>query len=292
MKPCPARLLFVLLLAMGFALLVLLDGQARNAEPEQDPVTREVSLPSAAIALISFGVRPLVADYLWIDAVQYIGKTLAHHEHDVVDGRVVEVGFAGEDVPVAAENVYRLVKRLTEVDPNFVYPYYITSLFLLDPHIEPDYAMDLLQSGVEHNPENWFLRTCYGYQLFTAKHDVVGALRELDIAVALPGAAAYVRHLRQGLSTASPHELTEMFLKGALRRATTDMERARIRQQLDDLEAGRDLGLEDLDHYHHHHHSGEHEHHQHDEASHDYPHDQESPVFLPDQHANTQTGRR
>lgn len=274
MKLRPQPLFLAPLLAMGLALLVFLDGEARNAEPEQDPVTKEVSLPSAAVALVSFGARPLVADYLWIDAVQYIGKTLAHHKHDVVDGRVVEVGLTGESVPVAAENVYHLVKRLTEVDPNFVYPYYITSLFLLDPHIEPDQAMDLLRLGVEGNPENWFLRTYYGFQLFMVKGDLEGAVRELEIASGLPGAAPYVGGLRQNLRTASRRELTLIFLKGALQRASSNMERARIRQQLDELEAGRNLGLEDLDHDHLYHHSREPERHEHAEISHDHGHDQ------------------
>jgi hypothetical protein len=220
---------------------------------------REISLPSAAVALVSFGARPLVADYLWIDAVQYIGRTLAHHRHDIVDGKIVEVGLAGEYVPLAAETLYRLVKRLTEVDPNFVYPYYISSLFLLDAHIDPDLSVDLLRLGVARNPDNWFLRTYYGFQLFMVNRDLDGAARELDIAVSLPGATGYVERLRRNLGSASRSKLTIIFLKGALQRATTEMERARIRQQISELEAGGDLDLDDVDHHHHHdhHHSGE-----------------------------------
>ena len=185
MRLRPPLVLFIPILAIGFVLLVLLDGRARRAEPERDPMYKEFSLPSAAVALLSLGAQPLVADYLWIDAVQYIGRTLAHHKHDIVDGKIIEVGLAGERVPLAAANVYRLVKRLTEVDPNFVYPYYITSLFLLDPHIDPDPAIDLLRLGVENNPKNWFLRTYYGFQLFMVERDVEGAVRELDHAADL-----------------------------------------------------------------------------------------------------------
>lgn len=227
--------------------LVVLDNQATSRWPATGGIQRTISTSSAALSILSFGMRPLMADYLWIDAVQYFGHTLGHHEHDIVDGRIVEKGLAGQDVPTATTVFYSLVKRAVEVDPMFVRPSMLGALFLIDPHADPMAGLDLLEHGARNRPDSWQLRLWHGFYRYSIQGDRQTALEEMAAAVECPGSPAYVEDVRHFLETAPDSLLAKVFFRHALQEARTEAERTRLQQKLDELDAG----IGDFGHEHH-----------------------------------------
>ncbi len=244
----------------GLALLVfgliMIDGRATNLHPSADPMEKCVELNSATLSMLSVGNRPLVADYLWIDAVQYLGKTLAQHHHEIIDGKVVCVGFPAEKLDRAAEIFYELANRTVEVDPHFTYVHYMGALFLNDPHTDPDRAVNLLHTGILNNPKDWQLRFWFAYLNLMLKRDRETALEHMKLAAEMEGCPQFVLDIRDRLFTAPDRQLATMFLAGMLQKARSEMERKRIRQQMDELDSGVDL--RQLLHDHHAH---DHDHH-------------------------------
>jgi len=216
---------------------VSIDRVAWEYEPETEAVIRGTGIPAAVAILLSAGNRPLVADYLWIDAVQYIGGTLAHHEHAHVNGHIVEVGMRGEQVKVASRILYELTNKVVRVDPHFIYPHYLVSLFLADSHGYPELAVKLLETGVTHNPENWMLRFWFGFQSLFIKHDRERAIEEIAIAKDMPDAPPYVIRVYNVLSTASNSKIAQIMLVNALKEAESDFERQRLKTMIQDLDS-------------------------------------------------------
>ncbi|MBN1425966.1 hypothetical protein JXA88_15565 [Candidatus Fermentibacteria bacterium] len=234
--------------------LVGLDRQATAHWPATHTLERTISTPSAALSILSFGLRPLMADYLWIDAVQYLGHTLGHHEHDIVDGSIVERGLSGDDTRTASEVFYSLVKRTVEVDPLFVRPAMLGALFLIDPHANPMAGLRLLESGARSRPDSWQLRLWHGFYRYAILRDRQTALDELAAAARCPGRPDYVPQMRHFLETAPDSSLAKVFFRHALHEARTETERARLQQRLDELDAG--LGEFGIRHDHHDDHHG------------------------------------
>jgi hypothetical protein len=208
-------------------------------EPETEPVIRGTGIPPSVSILLSAGNRPLLADYLWIDAVQYIGGTLAHHKHEHVDGHIVEVGIHGEDVRTASRILYELTNNIVYVDPQFIFPYYLVSLFLADPHGYPDLAVELLETGVHYNPENWVLRFWFGFQTLFVHQDRQKAIEEMSIARDLPNAPALVARVYDVLESASGSDIARLMLVNALKEAGSEFERDRLQTMIHDLETHR-----------------------------------------------------
>jgi hypothetical protein len=239
-------------------LLVTLDREATGWWPPRYTLERQVQASPAMLSMLSFGLRPLVADYLWIDAVQYFGHTLGRHVHDLVDGRIVERGLTGADVRVASRVFHLLIKRLLAVDPLFVRPPMLGAMFLMDPHADPALGMDILQTGARKNPGSWQLRLWNGFYSYALLRDKETARRELMAATACPGCPSYVADVRLLLETAPDTVLARVFWSRAYGEARTEEERVYLQQRLDELDEG--IGGFGLEHRH------EHEHHDHDEA--------------------------
>lgn len=249
------------LTALG-ALLVSLDRQASGMWPPQRTLEREVRASPAMLSNLSFGLSPLVADYLWIDAVQYFGGTLGRHVHDVVGGRIVERGVTGEDVQTAAKAFHALVRRLMDVDPYFVRPPLLSALFLIDPHADPFLGLDVLQEAARKNPQSWQLRLWHGFYRYAILRDKDRALTELAAAADCPGRPEYVVDVQHFLETASDSLLARVFFTRARQEARTETERRIFQERLDELDAG--VGGFGLEHHHEGGVSGERDHSRHE----------------------------
>ncbi len=220
------------------ALLVWADHEAARRWPPHHSLRREVRASAAMLSTLSFGMRPLVADYLWIDAVQYFGHTLGHHVHDIVDGHLVERGLTGEDVAIASEVFFKLVRRILDVDPLFVRAPLLGAMFLLDPHAHPRLGLELLAVASTKNPRSWQIRLWHGFYRYALLGDREGALAELAKASSCPGSPDYVGGVRTFLATAPDSVTARVFFTRARQEARTETERRIIDERLEELEAG------------------------------------------------------
>jgi len=83
------------------------------------------------------GFRILVADFLWMDAVQYLGDIENQKEN--------------------YKQIYPKAKDIITLDPNFTYPYIAVSGMLFFELNQKDTAIEFIKYGIKNNPGYWQL---------------------------------------------------------------------------------------------------------------------------------------
>ena len=170
----------VALLAGASGLLQVLD-QERNAVARAEQLAY---LPKGEyLKLAVLGYRQVVADLIWLQAVQHIGAK-----------RDTQVGYTW---------TYHAVDVLTDLDPTFVPPYQATGLFLgvlVGRHEE---GVAILKKGIEHNPANWQLPFLAGYISYYERCDPAAGGEFFQIAAKVPGAPAYLPQLAARMTVES-----------------------------------------------------------------------------------------
>jgi hypothetical protein len=126
------------------------------------------------LRLAVLGYRQLVADIIWVQAVQHIGAKRSSQQENTW--------------------TYHAVDVLTDLDPQFVPPYQATGVFLgvLVGHHD---AIAILTKGMRHNPEVWQLPFLAGYITYYERCDPVAGSKFLRVAAQVPGAPAYLPKL-------------------------------------------------------------------------------------------------
>ena len=170
----------VALLAGASGLLQVLD-QERNAVARAEQLAY---LPKGEyLKLAVLGYRQVVADLIWLQAVQHIGAK-----------RDTQLGYTW---------TYHAVDVLTDLDPTFVPPYQATGLFLgvlVGRHEE---GVAILKKGIQHNPASWHLPFLAGYISYYERCDAAGAGEFFRMAARVPGSPAYLPQLAARMTVES-----------------------------------------------------------------------------------------
>ncbi len=127
---------------------------------------------------ISLGHAPLVADLLYLWAIQYYSDY----------GRTDRYRFV--------EHVFGDV--IAELDPHFVDPYWLGALILSVEKRDLPAALRLLDKGFERNPDQWLLPYLAGWECDRA-HDYALAASYFERAAGVASAPAFVRRIRAGM---------------------------------------------------------------------------------------------
>ena len=113
----------------------------------------DLGLQGARLKGFVFGAEGLVADWYWMNSLQYIG------------GKISSVGLNNLNLDdLTALNprlLYPYLNTATELDPNFMAPYSYGATIL--PAIDPAQAVELTEKGIRNNPEQWRLFQYLGY---------------------------------------------------------------------------------------------------------------------------------
>lgn len=129
------------------------------------------------LRLMSLGHRTVLADWLYIWAIQY------YSDYERADRyRYVEHLFG---------NV------IAELDPNYVDAYWMGALILSVEAKDVDAAVRVLETGMERNPDQWVLPYLAAWECFHAKR-YPEAERYFRRAAAIPGAPDRVVRMRAG----------------------------------------------------------------------------------------------
>ena len=99
---------------------------------------------------MSLGMASLTADIYWIRTVQYFGR------------KVVDAGGIGVDTrKIDMKLLAPLLDIVVTLDPHEISPYRFGAIFL--PDHDAQAAIDLLQRGIEANPDQWRLYQDLGF---------------------------------------------------------------------------------------------------------------------------------
>jgi tetratricopeptide (TPR) repeat protein len=176
--------------------LVLVAGLGMSTKKARPYVSRpylydNLYLPSGKfVTQASLGYRQLVADMTWFSAVQYYGGYRLE-QHDLAY-------FQG------------LIEIVTDLDPNFVFPYVFGAVVLSQDMANLDTAINLLKKGMAHNPTAWELPFEAAFLYYIDARDTEMAARYFDLASRMPGAGDRAKRFAAFVYSQAGHEETSI----------------------------------------------------------------------------------
>lgn len=111
------------------------------------------------------GAEGLVADWYWIQSLQYLGGKIVNSDAETLD--------VGDLRSLNPRLLYPYLDNATDLDPHFSAAYSFGAVVL--PAIDPSQAIKLTQKGIDNNPENWRLYQYLGYIYWKQKNFEVAA---------------------------------------------------------------------------------------------------------------------
>ena len=174
------------------------------------------------LRLATLGYRQLVADIIWLQAVQHIG--------------------ARRDTAEGYSWTFHAVDVLTDLDPTFVAPYQATGVLLGVLVGHHDEGIAILTKGMRHNPDAWQLPFLAGYISYYELCDASAGGKYLRMAAQAPGSPAYLPKLaaRMTVESGDPAAALE-FLDRFSRSVNDDRIREALRQRKMEIIQERDL---------------------------------------------------
>jgi hypothetical protein len=158
--------------ALAFAAhaMHLVSDQTRAAMPA---LQRFALLPDGTtLKVMSLGFRDVVADLLWIQAIQAIGERRVSEE--------------------AGKWIYRAVDIVTTLDPYFVEAYEAGGIALCTVVVMPEESNRILEKGMNHNPGEWRLPFILGINYYFELADDAKAAEYIAKAAAIGGGPEYL----------------------------------------------------------------------------------------------------
>ena len=157
-----------------------------------DPTELALFPTGAWIRPLTCGFNELVADAVWLRALQYYG------EHRASDQRY--------------PYLETLFQTLTDLDPRFVNAYIFGALTLAEDEGQLDRGLALLQRGMAANPESWWLVFEYGFLQYIHGDDPARAGYWLARAARMDGSPTWVQRLAAYASAKSGDRETALAL--------------------------------------------------------------------------------
>lgn len=163
------------------------------------------------LRLASLGYRQIVADLIWLQAVQHLALR--------------------RDTTQGYRWTYHAVDVLTDLDPKFVAAYQSAGTILGVWAGRNEESVAILEKGMRNNPEVWQLPFLIGYNYFYEQCNPSASAHYLQIAAVLPGAPEYLSKLasRMTVEAGDPQAAVE-FLERFLRQTRDE----RLREVLTD----------------------------------------------------------
>lgn len=199
-----------------------IDAQRAAMQQEED----EILLRSGKMMkVLSLEYAPLVAAIYWTRVVQYYGNKNLNHDADL-------------------RSLWPLLDVTTDLDPNLIPAYRFGSTFLSEPPPrgagEPQRAVQLLERGIEANPEQWRLYSDLGYVYYFALHDYARSSAAFLKGSENPRAGPWMKVMAARIAEKGDSRETSAFLWRQIYDSTTDAqikENARIHLLLLQVEA-------------------------------------------------------
>ena len=145
----------IVFIICGFFIVFFLSDFIEKNKPIllEEYADEDLALQGANLKGYAFGFEGLIADWYWMQALQYLGEKIVRNP----------------DTKISLDNLkalnprllYPLLDNAVTLDPKFlsVYEYGATVL----PAIDKDKAVNLLENGISENPDEWRLYNYLGF---------------------------------------------------------------------------------------------------------------------------------
>lgn len=126
------------------------------------------------LKMVSFGFQSVMADALYLWAIQYYSDT---------------------SIPDRYRNLDHIFGIISELDPSYEDPYLTGALIAVYEARDPDLAFKILDRGMRKNPGKWLFPFEAGHYALLFKKDYALAQKYFERAMDLPGAPPMARRL-------------------------------------------------------------------------------------------------
>lgn len=140
---------------LGFAAIYGLSNFLEHAKPPvpENYIDQDLSLQGAKIKGFTLGMDGLIADWYWVQSLQYLGTKLNKFDDEKVD--------IGDLRKYELKLIYPYLDNATSLDPQFMAAYEFGAVVL--PAIDGDQAIKIAAKGIANNPNNYRLYNHLGY---------------------------------------------------------------------------------------------------------------------------------
>jgi tetratricopeptide (TPR) repeat protein len=223
------RICFVVMF-LGLAALYPMQRWIDSASPRA-PIGEETLFFTSgpAIKRMSLGLDGLVADIYWMRTVQYFGDKVLAGRYSGVTGDATRIDLLAP-----------LLNIIVDLDPHHITAYRFGAIFL--PEEDPQSAIDLLNKGIERNPDDWHLYQDLGY-IYWHIGDYAKAADVYDQGSRIQGSLWWMRDLAglmrvKGGSRDAAREIYERYLTSDDPNIKAQaVFRLKLIQSLDEIEA-------------------------------------------------------
>lgn len=200
--------LLLILLPLGFAGIWRLqhdiDAQRAAMHQERDDL---VLRSGKLVRVLSLEYAPLMADLYWTRVVQYYGEKRAKHD-------------------VNLELLWPLLDVTTTLDPNLLVAYRFGSTFLSEPPPRgaghPDLGIQLLQRGLQANPDYWRFYEDLGFIYYFELKDYAKASAAFAEGSKNPNAQIWMKVMAAKIAAQGESIETSIFLWNDIYQTTKD----------------------------------------------------------------------
>ncbi len=198
----------LLVLPLGFAgiwrLQHSIDAQRASLSEERDDVLLR---SGKLVKVMSLEYAPLLADIYWTRVVQYYGNKRVRHQAN-------------------HELLWPLLDITTTLDPNLLVSYRFGAIFLSQPAPagagRPDLAVQLIQRGIQANPDYWRLYEDLGFVYYSDLQDYPKASEAFLEGSKIPGAQVWMKVMAAKIATEGESFAASMFLWKDIYDSTSD----------------------------------------------------------------------
>lgn len=121
---------------------------------------QDLSLQGAKLKDYSLGFNGLLADWYWMQSLQYIGEKVSNSKDLTINLENLR--------PLNPRLLYPLLDNATSLDPQFLAAYSYGAIVL--PAIDANQAVKIAEKGVANNPNEWRLYQHLGYIYWRLKN--------------------------------------------------------------------------------------------------------------------------
>ncbi len=175
-----------------FAMFFLSNFAETNRPPLPEGYNdRDLVIHGAKLKDFTLGLNGLVADWYWMQSLQYLGGKFAEKPDIQID-----VNDLREFDP---KLLYPLLENAASFDPHYIGVYEYGAAVL--PAIDPKLAIKLVEKGIENNPKEWRLYNHLGY-IYWRNRDYDKASKAYTTASEIPGASPVMKAMVAKMNSA------------------------------------------------------------------------------------------
>lgn len=167
----------------GVVAIFFLSDRLENARPPLPAgyEDQDLALQGAKLRGFSLGLEGLIADWYWMQSLQYIGNKLVNSKENLNLENLTSLN---------PRLLYPLLDNATDLDPQFMVAYSYGAVVL--PAIDPQLAIKIAEKGIANNPSEWRLYQHLGY-IYWRLNDYEKAAQAYDEGAKIPGAPSFMK---------------------------------------------------------------------------------------------------